>query len=695
MLFPFPLPPQSDVPVTLPEMIVTAPRSQLPITTSGAKVTVVTGEELQATGERSLPRAIGQASGVWMQESNLGGGAPVIRGLLGNQILILLDGVRVNNSATRFGPNQSLNTIEPAIVDRVEIIRGSRSVLYGSDAIGGVVAIWTKRRAPAGTGEMGGDAEFHAGVEAKFDSATSGGRGAIDVSGATETLGLLGIVGGANWNDLRAGGGDTQEQTGYRSDSAFGSLDLALGEDRSLRVMTAVHRDHDVPRTFQVVAGFGQTEPSFQTYDFALQERDMAVVTYDHENVGSLADRLQVRLSARRYKEQRDRQRTGSSTFVSGETTVDTLGLGLDLTKSLGENHFLTFGFDADHDSVDSFNQRTNTGTGATVTAAGDFAPGARYDSFGAFVQDEISTFAPTYFTAGLRYSYFDFGFDNASGGRETGSFDALTASLEAAHDLSDEVTLTATLAQGFQAPNLEDLANDGDFSNGIELANPDLDPARSLMGEVGAEVRRASWSGALAVFWTSIDDYIGRRLIDVGDPAISGDEVYLRSNAGEVRLWGVEGSGRTALGGARSEYSLETVASWVRGRQYDDTPDPMTGEMPLDGVEVRRIPPLHGRIGVRWDDAGGPRRIDHAGLWLDWATAQRQLNPDDVTDPRIDPTGTDGWAVVSFNVSGQLASGVQWSATLGNLLDKNYRVHGSGFDAPGRSIVLGIRASF
>src|SRR5687768_16664499 len=105
------------------ESVVTAPRSHATVTTSDALVTVLTQEDLERTGQRSLPRALEAAAGggVWVQETNLGGGAPVLRGLLGNQILLVVDGVRVNDSTTRLGPNQSLNNFDTAEVERVEI----------------------------------------------------------------------------------------------------------------------------------------------------------------------------------------------------------------------------------------------------------------------------------------------------------------------------------------------------------------------------------------------------------------------------------------------------------------------------------------------------------------------------------------------------------------------------------------------
>ena len=677
----------------LDDSVVVAPRSELAVTTSAAETTVVSGEELVETGERSLPRALGRAAGVWIQESNLGGGAPVIRGLLGNQILIMLDGVRVNDSTTRFGPNQSLNTIDPAIVERVEITRGSSSVLYGSDAIGGVVSIWTKRRAPARTS---GDEALHGGFELLHDTATEGWRGVDSLSGAGSCVGLYGLFSADDWHDLEAGEGEIQEATGYRSVTGFGSADFLIDDARSLRVMTLVHRDFDVPRTFSMVPGFGQDEPSFAKYFFTLQEREIGILTYDDAEPGVLADRMQLRLSARRYTEQRERRRLGSDTLVFGETEVATAGLGGDWTKAVGEGHLLKWGFDLDNDDVDSFNVETDLTSGDQTRTDGDFAADARYTSFGAFVQDEVLSLAPTYLTLGLRWSYYDFAFDGDADERVDGSFDDLTASVEAARDLSGDVRMTATLAQGFQAPNLEDLANDGDFAGGTELANPELDPAKSLMAEVALEVSRSAWSGTAAVFFTRIDDYIGRRLVDEGDPSQSGDEIYLRENAGRLNLWGAELGARRRLGGPSSPWSVEAQASWVRARQHDDTVDPNSDEAPLDGVEGRRIPPLNGYAALGWNDLGpDPEWLDEASLTLRWAARQDHLHPEDESDVRIDPDGTDGWTIWSLDFGGALSAGVRWHLSLVNLLDELYRVHGSGVDGPGRSAVIGVQATF
>ena len=686
MLF-IPIPPVQEVAPLPPQTVVTAPRSEQAITSTAAKVTVVTGEELEQTGERSLPRALSQAAGVWVQESNLGGGAPVVRGLLGNQILIVVDGVRLNDSTTRFGPNQSLNTIDPAIVDRIEVIHGSSSVLYGSDAIGGVILVWTKRRTPAG---QGGDSAVHGGFSLEYSTAIDGGRASDWLSGASESFGWLGVLSAANYHDLEGANGERQPFTGYHSNSAFGTLETDLGDARNLRFSAMVHRDFDVPRTFQLVPGFGRYQAPFEQYDFKLQERERYQWTFDDRSDGGFADRMQARLSVRRYNEQRDRRRTGSDTQIFEDMQVETIGLGADWRKAVGEGHLLTYGFDFDRDEVDSFRIDTDRTTGDTQRRDGMFAPNARYSGLGAFLQDEIIAWAPTFVTLGLRYSYFDFAFDDTEGpGRIDGDFDALTASVEAAHELDEGTRVAATLAQGFQAPNLDDLANDGDFAGGIEEANPDLDPADSLMAELALELTREAWSGAAAVFGTRIDDYIGRNLIDEGDPNVDGDETYQRANAGRVELWGIELTGRHRLGEEGSPWAVQGVTSIVRGRQFDKTLDP-------DGVDLRRVPPWNGRIGLLWNrprvaSAG----LDSAQLSFSWADQQDKLHPEDASDPRIDPRGTDGWGVVDLDFAGPLAERVRWNISLVNLLDEDYRVHGSAVNGAGRSLVVGISASF
>jgi len=682
------------------ETVVTAPRSARSATTPLTQVSLVTAEELAQTGERSLPRALSKAAGLFVQETNLGGGAPILRGLIGNQVLIVVDGVRLNDSTTRGGPNQSLNSIDAATVERVEIVRGPSSVLYGSDALGGAILIWTKSRAPASC--TGGESEqarrIRAVLDGQYLSSVEGWEGSLELSGALANDGLLGIGSYHDWSDLTAGAGEEVEHTGYDGNGLFASWEHALGAERALRFSAARTRDYDVPRSDRMNVGYGQTEPANEEWYYALQDRERYLLAYDDRRAGGLCDSMQVRLSLRRYQEERQIRKTGSSTRTLESDQTDTLGLGVDWRKALGDAHLLTWGLDADYDQVDSTREDVDLGTGVSTPKEGAFAPDSRYLATGVFVQDEIFALEPFDVTAGVRYSYFDFGFeDPESGADEDGDFDALTASLQVARDLSESSRLAATLSQGFRAPNLADLAKSASFFAGTELANPDLDPEESWMAELAYDYVRPAWSLGTALYYNEIEDAIGARLIDPGDPTTSGDETYQRDNVGELRYLGAELVGQTRLGGADSPWLARAVAESVWGRQFDDTQDPNTGEEPFWDVPARRVPPFHGQLALRYEPARLLWRIGWIELAYAWAFEQGQLNPGDEADPRIDPDGTEAWNTVDLDLGGPIGAsgqGSSWRLGLHNLFDESYRVHGSGIDAPGFGVVLGVRVS-
>ncbi len=647
----------------------------------------MTRKELERTGASTLPKALEMAAGVWVQETNLGGGSPHIRGLVGNYVLIMVDGVRLNDSTTRQGPNQSLASIDPAIVERVEIIRGPASVLYGSDAIGGVISIWTKRVRP---GSIQG---WHADAEANYFGQVDGYRTSLAPSWGNEKNGWIGVGTLADYDDLRTADG-TVPFTGYETWALFQSWNTALSKHDDLRVIARVNHDDDVPRTDRLVPGFCQTEPTDDRHHFVVQQREGYQVTWTNDEEGGMADRMQVRLSARRYEEQLERIPHESTTLRKFEDVTETVGVGADWRKRASEDHLLTWGVDLDHDEVDSLRRDIDLTDGSSESLTGNFLPGSRYDSFGAFVQDEIASFDPVDVTAGLRWSYYDFEMQPSSG-EVSGDFDALTASLAAGGDVSENSRVTATVAQGFRAPNLSDLGRDADFAGGTELANPDLDPEESWTAELAHETVKESWTTGLAVFYTEIDDLIGRVLLDEGDPNTLGDEIYQRNNIGTGTIYGVEASARTRLGAAGSPWSVSGTAAWVEGRQEGER-DPETGEPIDDDVPFRRIPPLNGMLRLAWEPEEAVRGFfGWSALAVRAASEQDDLHPLDVLDPRMDPEGTDGWVVFDLDFGGPLGRrvrGASWSLGLHNLFDEAYRIHGSGIDGPGFAVVVGLR---
>ena len=130
--------------------------------------------------------ALEREVGVMMQRTGAGQASPFVRGLTGPQVLILVDGVRMNNSTFRYGPNQYFATIDPGTIERIEVVRGPQSVLWGSDAIGGVINVVTRSTDPGCCNFTGG--EF---IE-RFSTADSGSYSRLSVEGSVNRWGVFG-----------------------------------------------------------------------------------------------------------------------------------------------------------------------------------------------------------------------------------------------------------------------------------------------------------------------------------------------------------------------------------------------------------------------------------------------------------------------------------------------------------------------
>ena len=697
-----------DVPQVV-ETTIVALRSEQSVPRSSASVTVLDAEDLRRTNERTLPRMIAQAAGVgvFLQETNTGGGAPILRGTLGERVLIVVDGVRLNDGTTRQGPNQSLNTIDPAIVERVEVVRGPASVLYGSDAVGGAILITTKRRAPDSANLAGDQHGLQGGLDQSFQTANLGWRGSLHASGATAKDGWLANATFENWDELRTGDGEV-DNTGYSSDAQFGSWVRQFDARRALSVVARRKVDHDVPRTDRMNAGFGQSFPASAEFIFTRQDASAAVVEWTDSSAGALSDRMQLRLYARRYAEDRQLRSqdttTGAPSATRGFESEDTLGFGLgaDWKTALGERHLLTWGVDLETEDIESERVNQVVATGAETPGVPPYAPNSRYTTAGLYAQDEWRAFDALDVVAGARWSWIGFGFDEFTSGPDGGAhvdgeFDDLSGSLQVGRDVAPGLRLSAMVAQGFRAPHMDDLAKRSTTYGGATLPNPDLEPEKSLSGEFTVDWTKDAWTGAASLWHTHIDDAIGaRRVDDGGTPDSGGDDTYLRDNVGSLALYGVELRVERRLEGAWSDFAVALGATWTEGKQYDPTIDPATGEA-ADGVPGRRIPPLYGELALRYDPSA-PEGLVHWGeLSLKAADEQDQLNPEDKLDPRIDPNGTDGWATLGFDLGGPLGaqSRSRWSLGLHNIFDEAYRIHGSGVDAPGINAVFGLEWNF
>jgi outer membrane receptor protein involved in Fe transport len=239
---------------------------------------------------------------------------------------------------------------------------------------------------------------------------------------------------------------------------------------------------------------------------------------------------------------------------------------------------------------------------------------------------------------------------------------------------MRDDWQLVANAGFGFRAPNVFDLGTLGERpGNRFNVPNANLDSENVLQGDIGLRRYSKRWRMELMLYWLRYEDRITSVL--TGEITAAGRDVSRSENAARASIRGAEFSTRVALSDSATAIAM---LNYTRGTQRLDSLDE-----PAD-----RVPPANGRVGI---EIAVNDSVGFDG-WLHFAAAQERLSSRDVSDPRIDPDGTAGWASFSARLHWKAASGWHVSLGLDNVLDKRYRMHGSGIDATGYNLSLRIR---
>jgi hemoglobin/transferrin/lactoferrin receptor protein len=661
--------------------VVSAARHEQDRFDSPRAISVVTAEMLRRGNYRTLPQALNELPGVLVQETNYAGGSPIVRGLIGNQVLLLVDGVRLNDATYRLGPNQYLNTVDINSVERIEVIHGPGSVLYGSDALGGVINIVTKSRRP------GGGAGIEARLAGRGATADGSGVGRVEMSGGTGSLDVSGGISLKSFGDLTGGHATgLQPFTGY--DERDGDVKLAFALSPRQRLTASLQSVHqsDVPRTDMLRAG------TDLEYEWNPETRTLGHVSYVLDRPGSFLDGLSLSAS---YQVQSERFNRITSAKPSVERQhyddVRTTGVVAQFSSTAPWRQLFTYGAEYYHDAVTSTRTDVTIPTGATKAEKGTFADGSTYQSIALFVQDEVDVSTALSLVLGLRYS--EFRLDAVSRDVSAGSVAvhsrpaALTGSAYAQYRLTPHVSLVGGVAQGFRAPNVDDSTIFGSFGGGFEVPASGLEPERSLNVEAGVRVQHRAVTGDVRYFESWFDGLIQRQLSTFRDLPfmdLNGngardpkeESVYQRHNMGSAMIRGIEAQ---AQGPFARGWDWRANVGWCHGE------DSVTGD------PLRRIPPVKGTVAIRWSTRHGAWVEGYSIL----AGRQDRLAPADLTDPRINPAGTPAFATVNLRAGVDATSRLRVTVGAENLLDASYRLHGSGIDAPGRTLVVGVEWRF
>jgi outer membrane receptor protein involved in Fe transport len=691
---------------------------------------VVTAKQMQERLPRSAPDALRYEPGVWVQQTAHSQASPYVRGVTGQQTLMAFDGIRLNNATFRQGPNQYFFTVNARTIRTLEVVRGSSSTRWGSDAIGGALLTTpldptldpTKRwvvhprifmATRTSDGEVGGRAQLDIGWRGKLG--VLGGIGYRDVGQLRSAGAPIAPGTGRPWKEPRLASDErTQIGTGFRELTADTRLVWQINSANRLTAAYYDYRQYDAPRTDKCPP---PEAPDSFCLKYLKQFRTLTYLTW--ETFGKNPALAYARVSIN-YQQQFERtqalrdngiEELPGGTESNGQDRVDMTGLRVLLNTAnvpLGQRVGLRvdYGLDLYTDIVHSKSWLRFTDVDPVFVSKlprGQYLDGSWYLTSGAWFEPSLAIGERVRVRAGARASFVH-AYAKGEDVSESLSVDRTwitpVGNAGVTVRAAEWLTWHLDVDQGFRAPNLDDLTSRQQTGPGFQYENSHLEPERSLSLDTGFKVRHSRIE-ASAFFWqTFIHHPISRAARQVGDcPGL--DVSPTGCSASRTRYQLVNLDGWALLRGVDSSvrvfmplgFALSATLSWAWGDSKNPVPPPNEGQDSnyRERVPVSRIPPLNGNVEFTW--------YGKSGVWLGsalrWAAAQTRLAPSDRSDPRIPAGGTPGFAIWDLRAGFRIDPYVLIGAVMENVINSPYRYHGSSVNGAARSLNLMVEFGF
>jgi len=655
---------------------------------------------------------------VFVQKSQLGGGSPMLRGFATNRVLINIDGVRLNNAIYREGNIQNIISLDPAVIERTEIIFGPGAIMYGSDALGGVMDFHTK-----GVLYSTSDSLYVKAVAmARYSSASSEQTYHADINIGGSNVAFLSSISWSDFGDLTMGSRthseylrneyqtrinnrDTivlndnpneQVASGYSQINTMNKLRFRAGKNLDIIIANHYSRLSDVPRYDRLVqVKNGTLRYGDWYYGPQIWMMTNAIARYTKAN--KAFDEARITVARQDYRESRHDRKIYDTDLNEQIENVGIWSANIDLDKTTGKNkNLIYYGAEYVRNNIRSTADIRNILTDETIPAGSRYPNGKNiYNSASLYGGYKMNPSTNVTVNTGVRYNYVSLNSEIA----DNSFYDFPFTSIESANGAmtfavgttwrpDDKTELTMNLSTGFRAPNLDDLGKVFESAPGVLVVpNPDLKPEYLYNIDMGAsrEFGRILLADA-SLFFSYLDNAMVRRdFLFNGLPTMDfqGEEstVYAMVNAGYAIVYG------TQLKAELRPSSFLRIKSSLT----------LTGGHDNDDVPLRHVPPIFGSTHVIFD-----RSVIKADLYAlyngkityeNLALSERDKAYMYATDDDGNPWSP-GWFTLNFKTFYNISNRINLTAGVENILDLRYRPYSSGITAPGRNFIFSVRVS-
>lgn len=711
-----PAPAESELDAAVEETVAATPAHEITVTATRTSrdpfdvprtVTIVGADDIAQSGSFVAFRALNRRNaGIWYDERTSTTVDPMIRGFAGFNLLALVDGNTLTTlwGEGGFGADDMYGKLDPEMIERIEVVHGPSSALYGSNALGAVMNVITRtsRYDYTNEGVVNGWR-----VKGSLGSNANAGSLRLESHGATPELKWMLGASARDWDDIEGGSGqgDLVPTDGRERNWDF-SGEYRVGDAQELRLTIQDVDRKDIKRYYR---------PTQNNRN----EREAIALFFEDEGGNDLFDTMDVR----GYWQKKRDTRWFEDTGAKGIATTETWQTGLTGTRDLGGGHVLTTGFQFERDEGDSPDDEQFTYVMPRPKRRD--APLSTWLDYGVFAQDEWAIDDDWSVIASARYDYMDFStrvdryyvppVGNPQDDDIDDTQDAWTGGLGAMYKATSEVHVWGNWARGFRqnAPNF----GIRQLGDGVLIPNELLDPTESDNFEVGVKGRWPGLRFDVAYYHTLIDNWQG----DLAPTSYKGSTWFDFNrngvrDANESYVKQIEGSD-AHVRGVEANVSLQPHAywddvspvwsvwgsfAWNRGSS-----DP-TSENP-QSEPLRHTQPMRAIVGLRWDDVYDPKSGRYVELMADMVDrydnipSNRQLtdlawrrDAQDGTSPLLRSyVGTPGYTIFHLYAGMNLEENVRVELGVENLFDKKYRVAHSRMDAPGINVVASLEILF
>ena len=705
--------------LNLDEVVVSATRWKQNTRNIPSKITSIRSREIALQNPQTAADLLSVSDQVYIQKSQQGGGSPMIRGFATNRLLYTVDGIRMNTAIFRGGNIQNVISLDPFSVESTEVLFGPGSVIYGSDAIGGVMSFQTLLPELS----LSDEPLITGSAVSRYSSANNERTAHFDVNLGFKKWALVTSISSNNFDDLRQGTNGPEDYLKGYYVQRIDSVDRIIEQEDELmqrpsaysqinfmqKVRFKPNEKWDFQYGFHLseTSPFGRYDrhnrmrnvnPRYAEWSYGPQQWMMNNLNITHEASSTLFDRMSVRLAVQNFEESRIDRDFNSTIRTTRTEEVDAYSANIDFNKSVGKRHTLFYGFEFVLNEVNSSGKDENIDTGTKIKAASRY-PTSSWTSAAVYLNDEFKVSERTSLQAGIRYNHFllDATFDQDFYNLPFESADlnngAITGSLGAVYRPAESWVLSINAGTAFRSPNVDDIGKVFDSEPGaVVVPNPNLEAEYAYNIDLGvAKVIGDFMKIDVTGYYTLLDNALVRRDFQLnGTDSIVYDgelsQVQALQNAATGNVYGIQAGIEVKL---PKGFTLSSNYNYQVGEEELDNGETSASRHAAPGFGATRLTYNANKLMLQFYSLYQAERA-HEGL----AFGEQRKTEIYALDQNGN-TFSPGWYTINVKGMYQFTSHFTASAGLENITDQRYRPYSSGISAPGRNFVISLRADF